>query len=88
MSQKTETRNTEDQQTARMILKCLKLGLAATTSELAQDAAGVACHIWAASTLTLAEFDDLKAVAAAGMTSKDSSEVQSRSMLKRHAVQS
>ena len=79
----------EDRQSARMILKCLKLGLAATTSEAGRrDVAGVACHIWAASTLTLAEFDDLKAVAAAGMTSKDSSEVQSRSMLKRHAVQS
>ena len=88
MSQKTETRSTADQRDAQMILEGLKLAISAGTDVQAQRAASLVLDIWSDSALTLADLDDLKAAAAAGMTSKDSSEVQSRSMLKRHAVQS
>ena len=88
MNQQRAMRSLADQRDAEMILEGLKLAISAGTDVQAQRADALVLDTFKASDLTLADLEDLKAAAAAGMTSKDSSEVQSRSMLKRHAVQS
>jgi len=77
MSQRRAMRSKAVQRDAQMILEGLKLAISAPTHVQARQATDIVWEIFEASALSLFDLEDIKAAAAAGMVSKDSSEVPS-----------